>query len=323
MNKNLELYPTLDNSNHSSSENSAIFSESSKLLTPFNEYVSDLVNQVSLHNIKNIIKHLSSYSTRFTYSSNIILARKWIYKQFVTMGYSNVMYQDFILCDSLQKNIICSKAGSGELNKILILCAHYDSTGRSTSKWNWEKSPAPGANDNASGIASMLEIARILKNVGMNYTVRFIAFTGEEQNLWGSRAYAKYAKSNKMNIILVINLDEIGYPEVKPAWKINIGKDQDNHTSPKNANSYNFSQVMAQAAATYTSLDVRYVDVWASDHKPFHSAGYSVVGVCQDGKYPHSHKVTDTYAHIDMDYIVEVTKMTLATIMYVAGMQQD
>ena len=87
-------------------------------------------------------------------------------------------------------------------------------------------------------------------------------------------------KSNKMNITSVINLDEIGYPDVKPVWKINIGNDKDDHTSPKNANSYHLSQFMAQAAATFTSLTVRYVDLWASDHKPFHSAGYSVVGVC-------------------------------------------
>jgi hypothetical protein len=52
-------------------------------------------------------------------------------------------------------------------------------------------------------------------------------------------------------------------------------------------------------------------------------ATYSVVGVCQAGKYPHSHKITDTYAYIDMDYIVEVTKMTLATFMYVDRIQQD
>lgn len=250
MNKNLELYPN-EKSNPSHG------SESSKA---FGQYITDLVEQISLFDIKGTIQHLTDYSTRFTFSVKAAEARQWIHEQFITMGYSDVVYQDFILCDSLQKNIVCSKEGRGKSDKILILCAHYDSIAKSTTGWDWQTCPAPGANDNASGVAAMLEIARILKNIDMNYTIRFIAFTGEEQNLWGSRAYADYALTNKMNIVLVIN--------------------------------------------------------------PFNSAGYAVIGVCQAGKYPHSHKVTDIFANIDIDYVVEATRMTLATILLVAGMQE-
>jgi hypothetical protein len=312
MNKNLELYPN-EKSNPSHG------SESSKA---FGQYITDLVEQISLFDIKGTIQHLTGYSTRFTFSVKAAEARQWIHEQFITMGYSDVVYQDFILCDSLQKNIVCSKEGRGKSDKILILCAHYDSIAKSTTGWNWQTCPAPGANDNASGVAAMLEIARILKNIDMNYTIRFIAFTGEEQNLWGSRAYADYALTNKMDIVLVINLDEIGDPDVKPGWKIIIGEARGNHMSPKNAESNKFAQVMKRAAADYTSLTGTIQDIWISDHMPFNSAGYAVIGVCQAGKYPHSHKVTDIFANIDIDYVVEATRMTLATILLVAGMQE-
>ena len=286
------------------------------------QFINDMVGQVSLLNIKNNIQHLTSYSTRFTFSDEAVLAGQWIHEQFVTMGYSDVTYQDFTLCDSLQKNIICSKEGKGQPGTNLILCAHYDSIAKSTIGWDWQKCPAPGANDNASGVAAMLDIARIMESVDMDYTIRFIAFTGEEQNLWGSRAYAECALTNRMDIALVINLDEIGYPDVKPFWKIIIGEDQGNHTSYKNADSHKFALVMKQAAASYTSLACTIQDIWFSDHMPFNSAGYPVIGVCQAGKYPYSHEVTDTYSNIDLDYVVEVTRMTLAAIMCIAQLEK-
>jgi aminopeptidase-like protein len=284
---------------------------------PSDKYISGLVEQVSLHTIKGIIQHLTGYSTRFTFSDKTVSAREWIFRQFVTMGYTDVAYQDFVICDSIQKNVICSKAG--ESNKVLILCAHYDSTARSTVGWDWQRCTAPGANDNASGVAAMLEIARILKNIDLDYTVRFIAFTGEEQNLSGSRAYAEYALNNAMDITLVINLDEIGYPDTE--WNIVIGEDQGNHTPIKNVASHEFALVMAQAAADYTGLTGRYADIWASDHMPFNSGGYAVIGVCEAGRYPHSHEVTDTCDKIEINYVGEVTRMVLAAILQVARKQ--
>ncbi len=277
------------------------------------KYISGIVEQVSLHTIKGIIQHLAGYSTRFTFSDKTVYVREWIFRQFVTMGYTDIDYQDFSLCDSIQKNVICSKAGQSK--RVLILCAHYDSTARSTVGWDWQRCPAPGANDNASGMAAMLEIARILKNIDLNYTVRFIAFAGEEQNLSGSRAYAEYALDNAMDISLVINLDEIGYPDTE--WNIVIGEDQGNHTPAKNAASHEFAKVMAKAAMDYTGLTGKYADIWASDHMPFNSGGYAVIGVCEAGRYRHSHEVTDTLDKIEIDYVGEVTRMVLATILHI------
>jgi hypothetical protein len=72
-------------------------SELSKGLRTSGQCISGLVGQVSLLNIKSTIWHLTSYSTRFTFSDEAVLARQWIHEQFVTMGYSDVAYQDFTL----------------------------------------------------------------------------------------------------------------------------------------------------------------------------------------------------------------------------------
>lgn len=288
----------------------------SAIINPASDlYVRDHIKKVCLHNVAGDIRHLTGFSTRFAFSGRTADVREWIYGQFKEMGYTDVAYQDFILCDTLQRNVICSKKGRSD--KVLILCAHYDSTARSTAGWDWERCPAPGANDNATGVAAMLEIARILRDAEMSCTLRFIAFAGEEQGMWGGRAYSEYARTNDMEIALVINLDEIGYPDAK--WSVIIGEDRGNHSMEANPASHEFANVMAKTASEYTSLIVHCTDIWSSDHIPFNSAGYAVVGVCQAGKYPYSHEITDTYDKINVDFVVEVTKMTLATIICVAG----
>jgi Zn-dependent M28 family amino/carboxypeptidase len=70
-------------------------------------------------------------------------------------------------------------------------------------------SKAPGANDNASGVSAILEIARILYNKKLDYDLQFVFFSGEEQNLLGSEQYAKFIRKNNLNLHRLINLDMI------------------------------------------------------------------------------------------------------------------
>jgi hypothetical protein len=322
MSHNEEIYPIPDRSRpHSRHLISALLTKSAKpLTTSVGQYISNMVAMVSTSRIEVTIQHLASYSTRYTFSSNIVLVREWIYKQFVDLGYSDVLYYEYDLDGSSQKNIVCIKPGKGQSNAIIILCAHYDSIALKTPGWNWQTDPAPGANDNATGIAAILEIARILKDIETYYTICFIAFSGEEQGLKGSTAYAQYAQTNGMKILLLINLDEIGYPDVKPAWNIIVEEDQGNHTSTNDAASHECALAMAQAAADFTSLASKYTNIWASDYMPFEWRGYVVVGAYQSGNDPYYHTIADIPSHVDMEYVAEVTKMILATTIKLAGL---
>src|SRR5688572_24866817 len=77
---------------------------------------------------------------------------------------------------------------------------------------NQTNARAPGADDNASGVAAVLKIARILSKLDSGNNIQFVLFSGEEQGQWGSTAYVNYLQSNNTKLDLVINLDMIGYP---------------------------------------------------------------------------------------------------------------
>ena len=104
------------------------------------------------------------------------------------------------------KNLLVTIPGATRPDEIVILSAHLDST------VVFEGNPlkaAPGADDNASGVATLLEAARLLPQYRFERTIRLIWFTGEEQGMFGSRAYAE--KHAADNIVAVINLDMFGY----------------------------------------------------------------------------------------------------------------
>jgi len=92
-----------------------------------------------------------------------------------------------------------------------ILCGHYDSIGKRTEGWDWRSDPAPGADDNATGVACVLECARILGGMTFDFDLRFIAFTGEEVGMLGSQDYVGRAVARGDTILGVFNIDMVGY----------------------------------------------------------------------------------------------------------------
>ncbi len=102
------------------------------------------------------------------------------------------------------KNIEISIEGATRPQEIVVLGAHYDT-----------REGSPGADDNASGVAVMLELARLAKNASFSRTVRLVAFTNEERpltdtDLMGSRVYARHAKANNAKIVAMISLESLG-----------------------------------------------------------------------------------------------------------------
>ncbi len=96
----------------------------------------------------------------------------------------------------------------GLTNNTIIISAHYDSR---MEDINNNTARAPGADDNASGVSALLEVARILSNVSLNYSIIYVLFSGEEQGKWGSTYYADYIDKTDVDLDLLINLDMIGF----------------------------------------------------------------------------------------------------------------
>ena len=146
---------------------------------------------------------------------NLEHAADYIKKEFASYGYEPA--DDFYFMRKRQfsrlvyRNVVATKEGSSAANKIIIVCAHYDTF-----------RDAPGADDNASGVASVLELARLLGADDLAKTVRFVAFTNEELELlfedrdMGSYGYARRAREAGEDIEAVICLDMTGYYSNEP-----------------------------------------------------------------------------------------------------------
>ena len=137
---------------------------------------SDVEIQPSEQNIEQIIDEITSEPHPIN-SDAIQNVKEYIIKYFDDLGYDNIEYQKFeyndennenAIVDGIGENIIVTKKSSTDMTKNLIISAHYDSAEDSV-----------GANDNGSGVATVLELARILKDTAIPYNIKFILFSGE------------------------------------------------------------------------------------------------------------------------------------------------
>lgn len=166
-------------------------------------FVEQLLAQVEASYITSTVQHLENYGTRNAYTPQSVTAQNWIKDQFQSMGLS-VEVMDFNMpSGNASDNVIATLTGTKYPEEYVICGGHYDSYSNSGG--------APGADDNASGTAGVIEIARILSQYTFDRTIVFCAFSGEEYGLYGSAAYASRAAQQNMDIHGYFNLDMIGY----------------------------------------------------------------------------------------------------------------
>lgn len=161
-----------------------------------------LLSQVNPDSIGATIQQLQDYGTRMCTSPQAFLAQDWIKNKL--SGYGLTVYtQDFPQPAGSSDNVISILPGTTFPDQYIVMGAHYDSyTGGSS---------APGADDNASGSAGIIEIARILSQYTFDRSLVFCLWSAEELGLYGSTAYAQEAANNNMNILGYLNLDMCGY----------------------------------------------------------------------------------------------------------------
>jgi Zn-dependent M28 family amino/carboxypeptidase len=290
-----------------------------------NDIVS-LLDQLSLDDIKTKLNYLSSFHNRHSKSRHINKAADWLLDEFKNIGYHDVYFDNYKAyidnCNYNLKNVICTKEGND--NKYILICAHYDTI----LKVNLEDaiSRAPGANDNASGVSAILEIARILYNQPqMEYGIQFVLFSGEERGLLGSEHYAQYVKENGIQIFRLINLDMIGNPFLGAGIvvvEVDNYDDKDdkcryNKVKQNDNDSIECGNLMAKMSM-YTDLQPPLLKhIYGSDYEHFEAKGHVVIGAYDgsaEDENPHYHSATDTPDLINWIYLTSVTKMVLATI---------
>ena len=192
-----------------------------------NQKIYDIINSVSSERIKADITTLANFGTRNTFSDTVSntrgigAARRWIKSEFEKISTEcnnclNVFYQkDFVKAEGNDRipqdtwivNVAAVQKGTKYPNRYIIMSGDIDSRNSDGSDYTKD---APGANDNASGMAGAIEAARVLSKYKFESSIIYLGLSGEEQGLFGGKGFAEYAKNNGWEIIGVLNNDMIG-----------------------------------------------------------------------------------------------------------------
>jgi Zn-dependent M28 family amino/carboxypeptidase len=273
-------------------------------------FVQSLVDKVSRASIEANLTTLTSFVTRHSTSSVYGEAVVFAEQQLKDLGYQTRL-QSVTVGSGKSRNIIADKPGEGDGTKgVVIATAHLDSINLEDGP----QAPAPGADDNGSGSAGVLEIARIFQEHRSGHDLRLILFGGEEQGLFGSRRYVvSLPAAEKRRIRAVLNMDMIGSLNSERRTVLLEG-------APL---SQSVMDELAAAAVTYTTLHVeRSLNPFASDHVPFIEAGVPAVLTIEgaDNANHRIHSSRDTLDHIDYDLALDILRMNVA---FVAGRLGD
>jgi Zn-dependent M28 family amino/carboxypeptidase len=208
-------------------------------------------------------------------------------------------------------NVVADLPGTGCSDTIFVVGAHYDTV-----------NPSPGADDNASGVAGMLEMARVLHARPLPMTVRFIGFPFEEIGLLGSAHAAHQLAQSGADVTGMISLEMIGFSRPSQDDSF-LGVPNDYLATVANPSSEYLARVFAAAHYEYV-LD-RFApaavidpatlgDILRSDHAPFWNEGFRALLVTDTANFrnPNYHQASDTLATLDLDFLTDSTRATVA-----------
>lgn len=328
--------------------------------------LASVSGEVSEASLRGYIEKMVGFGTRHTLSDQVSdtrgigAARRWVETEFRKMStdcggcLEVITVQDTITSPprvpnpTVIANAVAIQRGTGDPNRIIIIQGHLDS--RVTDPLNFT-SDAPGANDDASGVAAVMETARILSKRKFGATLVFAALSGEEQGLHGGRILANYAKAQGWEVLAVLNNDIVGNShgmaarvedrvrvfsegvrsnetEAIAAARRSVGGEVD-------APSRNLARYMDEIAQQHLSgFDVSMVyrrDRFSrgGDQVPMVEAGFPAVRVTEAAEHYHRQHQDlrtengvvygDTIDGVDFAYLARVTKLNAMTMASLAS----
>lgn len=316
-------------------------------LFPVNPAVKKIVDGMSEERIAANIRKLESFGTRHTLSDQndpnrgIGAARRWIESELrsysprlqVRVDTHRVKKQGRITRDVELSNVIAEQPGTLDKQRCVIVAAHYDTVALRAWRSSDEaiipglqvreadpNAPAPGADDDGSGTAAVMEMARVMSRFEFDKTVEFVLFAGEEQGLIGSRLYAEESRKAKRQIEAVLNNDIIG--------SIESGDGHIDNTTvrvfsagPEDSGSRQLARYIKDVGERY--VPAMQVDVIfradrfgrGGDHTAFEQEGYSAVRFSSaEENYSHQHTATDTVENMSPAYTARVARVNAAAL---------
>ena len=327
--------------------------------------IKKMVDEISKEKIEQDVRKLVSFHTRHNMSlqndpsQGIGAAWNWIKSEFeknieASDGRLEVKFEEYSVGGKGQriphqvklKNVIATLKGTNpDDDRIIVISAHLDS--RATLD-NDSTGYAPGANDDGSGVAAIIELVRIMSTRKFSSTIVFMAVSGEEHGLYGAKFMATKAKQENLNIIAMINNDMIGnsgssetlindntrvrvFSEGVPAFETEQMTAMRKFTSGENdSKAREFARYIKETGERYVEqINVTLVfrnDRFGrgGDHTPFCQEGFTAVRICEyNENYDRTHKIPavvngiqegDLPEYVDYEYVRKNAGINLATI---------
>lgn len=269
-----------------------------------------VVNQTTQVNITARLTEFQNLGIKRRGTAALQNTLDWLKSQYLSYGYTaaQLVEDTYSYSGFTCKNLVVTKVGTLYPNTYVIVCGHYDTIS------------GTGTNDNGSGTAIILEIARLLQNIPTEYSIKFINFSGEEDGLRGSQHYVSNvvnATSPKMDIRVVFNIDEVG----GVAGEINdtITCDVDESLPmANNAASAIITEELATCVALYSPLNTWINFAEATDYIPFENNGEIITGFYETNISSHPHTPSDNLANMDTVYCFNVAKAAIGATMHFA-----
>lgn len=254
------------------------------------------------------LRALAGLRTRHSTSPEFRTALDWADGVLSGLGFAT-RTQTVALHGGSTQNLIAERPGRGGDGRAVLVTAHLDSI----NVRDGAAAPAPGADDNGSGTAGVLTVARALRDHPGARDLRLILFGGEEQGLFGSRHYvAELDQAARERIHSVVNMDMIACRNMPAPTVLLEGS----------AASQFVLEELAAAAQAHTGLAVQTSLLpFNSDHVPFLDAGIPAVLTIEgaDGANDRIHTAGDTLEHVDHDLALEILRMNLAYLVQALG----
>jgi len=264
------------------------------------DVVISMLEQVGPDQFLSYEENITDLGPHPTGTPACVAAAAYIYSQFENMSLST-RYAHWDNAGYSSDNVEATINGTNDTsNQIFIICAHYDTV-----------SSGPGADDDTSGTVAVLMAAWVMSQYQFDHTIKFVAFSGEEQGLLGSEVYAQEAHQQGWDIIGVLNCDMISYAI----------------TSSDGSNLIVYINTPSQWLYTYTNdVETMYDDYiqltlhsstsppGGSDHQSFWAEGYDAIFYFEYTMTPYYHSAQDTMAHINASYAAKNIRLAIATL---------
>ena len=347
-----------------------VSSSFSQVIVKRDPEIKKMVDDISSKNIEMSVRKLVSFNTRNDLSEQnnpnqgIGAAWNWIKSEMeksipASKGRLSVDFVNYKAGGNGQrikneielKNVVATLKGvDSSDNRIFLISAHFDSRAEDN---NDGMVTAPGANDDGSGIAAILELIRIMSKKEFSGTIIFTAVSGEEHGLYGATKMASLAKSENWNLITMLNNDMIGnsgssetllndnmkvrvFSEGVPAFETEqMAKERVNSSTENDGKARQMARYLKEIGERYVDqLTVTLVyrnDRFGrgGDHTPFCKLGYTAVRITEfNENYDRTHKIIeekngihygDTPEYVDYEYVRKNAGINLATLANLAS----